>query len=191
MAVHLVVVRVDRVHRHVDAVGDVPPDRIADRARSVGGPDDGDGPRKQDSSDSTGVGSLFASLDAVEELIGVGELPVEVDDARVEAPLEWPAGLGEHCEHCPVVAEHLSGEPLDAVRTCDGGEVFEQQRGDPGALEGVVDHERCFGFVSTRPPFVARPGDELIVRLDGERSPVDHVDVGEVQQLLLAQLGFR
>ncbi len=69
--------------------------------------------------------------------------------------------------------------------------MFEQQRCDPGSLEGVVDHERRLGFVATGPPFVARPGDELIVRLDGERSSIDHVDVGEVQQLLLAQLGFR
>ena len=137
------------------------------------------------------VGSLFAPLDAVEELVGVGQFPVEVDDAGVEPALQRPARLGEHGEHRPVVAEDLGGEPLDAVAAGDRGQVLQQQRGDAGALVGVVDHERGLGLVASRPAFVARPGDELVVRLDGQRRPVDHVDVGEVQEFLLAQLGLR
>ena len=33
------------------------------------------------------------------------------------------------------------------------------------------------GVVAVRPPLVARPGDELAVRLDDERDAVDEVDV--------------
>ena len=46
------------------------------------------------------------------------------------AALQRPPGAGEHGEHRPVLAEHLGGEPLDAVGGGDGGEVLEQQRGD-------------------------------------------------------------
>ena len=109
---------------------------------------------------------MFAALDAVEELVRGGEFPVEVDHSRVEAALQWPARLGEHGEHRPVVGQHLGGEPIDAVRPGDRGEVFEQERRDALTLVGVVDHERRFGLGTAWPPLVAGPHDELAVRLD-------------------------
>ena len=69
----------------------------------------------------------------------------------------------------------------------EGGEMFEQQRGDAEALMSVVDHERRVGVVTTSPPFVARPAEQLAVRLDDERRPIDEVDVREVVELALAQ----
>ncbi len=191
VSVDLVVSGIDGVDRDVDAVRDVAPDGVTDRAGPFRGADHGDGPWEQDAGDRPGVGALLPPLDAVEELVGVGQFPVEVDDSRVEPSLERPARFGEHGEHRPVVAEDLGGEPFDAVRAGDGGEVLEQERGDSGALVAVVDHERSLGFAATRPPFVARPGDEFVVRLDGKRSAVDHVDVGEMEQLLVAEFGFR
>ncbi len=183
-------IRVDRVDRDVDAVCDVAPDCVADRARPFRRADHRNRTRKQDPSHCSRVGALLASFDAVEELIGVGEFPVEVDHTRVETTLQRPPGLGEHREHRSVVAEDLGREAFDAVRTSDRGEVFEQQGGDAGSLLGVVDHERSFCFVAAGPPFVARPRDELVVRLDSQCGPVDHVDVGEMEEFLLAQLWF-
>ena len=182
---------IDRVHRDIDAVGQVAPHRIADRARSFRCADDGDRTRQQDPCHRPGVGALLASFDAVEELVGVCEFPVEVDDPGIETALQWPARFGEHGEHRPVVAQDLGGEPLDAVAACDRGQVFQQQRGDAGALLGIVDHERGLGLVASRPAFVARPRDQLVVRLDRQRRSVDHVDVGEVQEFLVVQLGLR
>ena len=190
MAVDRVVARVDGVHRDVDAVDHVAPDRVADRARSFGCADHGDRTGQQDPRHRSRVGTLLASFDAVEELVGVGQFPVEVDDAGIEAALQRPAGLGEHGEHRPVVAEHLGGEPLDAVGAGDRGQVFQQQRGDAVALVGVVDHEGGLGLVASRPSLVARPGDELVVRLDDERRPIDHVDIGEVVEFLVVQFGL-
>ena len=156
---------------------DVSPERGADRSRPVGRADHGDRPRDQEPHNGARIAALFAALDAVEELVGGGELPVEVDHTRVEAALERPSGLGEHGEHRPVVGEHLRGEPIDAVGPGDRREMLEHQRRDALTLVVVVDHERGFGLVAAGPPFVARPGDELAVRLDGEGDPVDHVDV--------------
>ena len=102
---------------------------------------------------------------------------------RVEAALQRPARLGEHGEHRPVVGQHLGGEPVDAVRPGDRREVLEQERRDALALVGVVDHERGFGLGTAWPALVARPGDELAVRLDDEGDAVDHVDVGEVVEI--------
>ena len=64
------------------------------------------------------------------------------------------------------------------------------QRGDAGSLVGVGDHERRLGFVASGPALVARPGDELVMGLDGQGRSVDHVDVGEVEEFLLAELGL-
>ena len=144
--------------------------------------------RNQDPRHGPGVGALLAALDAVEELVGGGEVPVEIDHAGVETSLQRPTGLGEHGEHPAVVAEDLGGEPLDAVRPGDGREVFEEERGDPFAVARVVDHERCLGLVAPRPALVARPSDQLVVRLDRQRHAVGHVDRGEVIELLLTQL---
>ena len=102
--------------------------------------------------------------------------------------LEWPTSFGEHGEHGAVVAQHFSSESLDTVAARDRCQVLEEQGGDPGALMGIAHHERSFGLVATRPSFVARPRNELVVRFDGQCGPVDHVDVGEVQEFLLAQL---
>ncbi len=191
MTVDPIVVRVDRVHRDVDALGQVAPHRVADGPRSFGCADDRDRAGQQDPGHRPGVGSLLASFDAVEELVGVGQFPVEVHDPGIEAALQRPARLGEHGEHRTVVPEHLGGEPFDAVAARDCREVFQQQRGDAGALLGIVDHEGGFGLVAPRPAFVARPRDELVVRLDRQRCAVDHVDVGEVQEFLVVQLGLR
>ena len=134
--------------------------------------------------------ALLAPLDAVEELVGGGQFPVEVDHAGLEPSLQRPAGLGEHRQHRPVVGQHLGGEPLDAVGPGDRREVLEHQGGDPLALVVVGDHERGFGFVASRPSLVARPGDELAARLDDERDPVDHVDVREVVEIAALSSGF-
>ena len=72
----------------------------------------------------------------------------------------------------------------------DGGEVFEQQRGNASSVEFVVDHECSLGFVASGPAFVARPGNELVLRLDCQRDTVDHVDVGEVLELAGVQFGL-
>ena len=107
-------------------------------------------------------------------------------DARFEAPVHRPAGLGEHGQHAAVVAERLGGEALDPVRPGDRGEVLEQQRGDALAVVAVVDHERHLGVVTVVPSLVARPGDELAVLLDDERGAIDEVDVREALQLGVA-----
>ncbi len=60
----------------------------------------------------------------------------------------------------------------------------------PSPVVVIVDHEGCLGLVAAGPPFVARPGDELVVRLHHERGAVDHVDGGEVVEFLVAQLGL-
>ena len=85
------------------------------------------------------VGALLASLDGVEELLGVVEREVEVDDTALEASLDGPPGPAEHGEHRPVVGEDLGGEAHDAVGAGDRREVLEQERGDALALVGVVD----------------------------------------------------
>ena len=59
-------------------------------------------------------------------------------------------------------------------------EVFEQQCGDALAVVSVVDHEGRVGVVAARPPLVARPSEQLVVRFDDEGGPVDEVNVGEV-----------
>ena len=68
------------------------PQRGADRARRVGGADHGDRAGQQEAGHGARVGALLAALDGVEELLGVGEGAVEVDDAAVEVPLDRPAG---------------------------------------------------------------------------------------------------
>ncbi len=134
---------------------------------------------------------MFTTLDAVDVLRRVREREVDVDHARIEAPVHRPPGLGEHGQHAPVVGERLRGESLDAVRLRDRREVFEQQRRDAAPLAAVVDHERDLGVVAVLESFVARPRDEIAVVLDHERDPVDEVDVGETSEIRLAQRGFR
>jgi hypothetical protein len=68
--------------------------------------------------------------------------------------------------------------------------VFEQQRGNASSVELVVNHERGFCLVTSRPAFVTCPGHELILRLDCQRDTVDHVDVGEVIEFAGVQFGL-
>ena len=157
----------------------------------IAGADDGDRARQQEPGHRPGVGTLLAPLDGVEELLGVVEREVEVDDAALEAPLDRPAGAAEHRQHRPVVGEHLGGEAVDAVGAGDRREVLEQQRGDALALVLVVDHEGGVGVVAAGPPLVAGPGDELAVALDDQGHAVDEVDVGEVLEVGFGQLRLR
>ncbi len=183
--------RVDGMDRHRRVRDDAVPDGGTDGTGSVGCTDDGDRPRDQEPHDGARIGALLPALDAVEELLGRGELPVEIDHPRVEAALQRPSGLGEHRQHRPVVGQHLGGEPIDSVRPGDRREMFEHECRDALTLMGIVDHERRFGLGSAGPALVARPRDELAVRLDGEGDPVGHVDLGEVIEIPFGQLGLR
>ena len=157
----------------------------------VAGADDGDGPRQQQPGDGPGVGALLAPLDGVEELLGLLEGEVEVDDAAVEVPLDRPPGPAEHRQHRPVVGQHLGREAGDAVGAGDRRQVLEQERGDALALVGVVDLERGVGVVAAGPALVAGPGDELALALDDEGDAVDEVDLGEVPEIGVAQVRLR
>ena len=64
------------------------------------------------------------------------------------------------------------------------GEVLEQQRGDAPAVVRVVDEEGDVGVVTTGPPVVAGPGDQLVAVLDHEPGAVLHVDVREALELV-------
>ena len=182
---------VDGVDGHGGRGGDVAPHRGADRSGAIRRTDDGDRPGEEHAGDRPAVGPLLATAHRVDELRSRGDGEVDLDHATVVAALERPPGAGEHGEHRAVLPEHLGGEPLDAVGHGDGGEVLEEQRGDPDALVGVVDHERRIGVVTARPSFVAGPAEQLAVRLDEQGGAVDEVDVGEVGQLTLAQPRLR
>ena len=75
--------------------------------------------------------------------------------------MQRPSGAGEHGEHRAVLAEHLGGEPFDAVGSGEGGEMFEEQRGDAEPLMSIVDHERRVGVIAASPPLVTRPTEQL------------------------------
>jgi hypothetical protein len=187
MAGDRVVTWIHRVDGHLDAADDVRPQEGAHRALARRRPDDGDRPRQQDASDGPRIGPLLTTLDAVEDFVGRGQIPVEIDDPRLESPLQRPAGFGEHREHRSVVGEHFSGEVVDAVGAGDRREVFQQQRCDAQSLVLVVDHERGLGLVAPRPAFIARPADELVAQLDCEGDAVDHVDRREMCEVVFAE----
>ena len=172
--------RVDGEHGAGRRRRHVAPQDLADRSRLVARADDGDRAGEQEAGHRPRVGALLAALDGVEELLGLVEREVEVDDTALEPSLDGPPGPAEHREHGPVVGEHLGGEADDAVGAGDRREVLEQQRGDALALVLVVHHEGGVGVVAAAPALVAGPGDELAEALDDERHAVDHVDVGEV-----------
>ncbi len=120
------VVRVHRVGRNGPSCAHVAPERGTDRVRPVRCSDDCDRLGDQKTRDCARIGALFAAFDTVEELLGGGEIPVEVDHTRVETALEGPSGFRKHRQHASVVAEHFGGEPFDAVGAGDRGEVLEQ-----------------------------------------------------------------
>ena len=134
---------------------------------------------------------MLAALDRVGVRGRIREREVDVDDARVEAAVHGPTGLGEHREHAAVVAERLGGETLDPVRLGDRRQVLEQQRGDAFSVLAIVDHERHFGVVAVVPSLVAGPGDELAALLDDERRAIDEIDVGEPLEFRLGELQLR
>ena len=109
-------------------------------------------------------------------------------------PLSKRRCIGQPARRTPpasaVVGEHIGSEPGDAVAASDGRQVLEQQRGDALALVRVVDHERDLGIVTPGPPFVARPPAEFAVDLDDQRDAVDEVDVGEMAEVGVAQVGL-
>ena len=176
-------VRVDRVHRHVGGAGDVAPQHGTDGVGTVRCPDDGDRAGEEQPRHRSAVGAVLALGERVEVLVGRRDREVDLDDPTLVRALQRPPGAGEDAEHRPVLGEHLGREALDAVRRGDGGEVLEQQGGDPLAVVGLVDHEGGVGVVASGPALVAGPGDELAVPLDAQRRPPDHVDVGEMAQL--------
>ena len=184
-------VRVDGVDRSGRARRDVSPQRLTDGVGAVRCTDDGDRSGQQQPRHRSRIGALLAAVDRVEELLGLVEREVEVDDPALEVALDRPTGAAEHRQHRSVVGEHLGGEPLDAVAAGDRREVLEEQGGDALALVMVVDHEGGVGVVAPAPALVAGPRDQLVVALDDERGTVDEVDVGEALELGGRELGLR
>ena len=88
--------RVDGEHRALAAAVTLRHSASPDRAGLVGRADDGDRARQQQAGDGAAVGAMLAALDRVDELLGVLERELEVDDAAVEVPLDRPPGAGEH-----------------------------------------------------------------------------------------------
>ena len=72
----------------------------------------------------------------------------------------------------------------------DGGQVLQQDRGQPAALVLVGHGEGHLGLVLAGPPVVAGVGDELVAEQCDQRDAVHHVDGGEALDLGLGQAGL-
>jgi hypothetical protein len=133
---------------------------------------------------------VLAALHRVDELLGVVDGELDVDDATVEVPLDGPSGAAEHRQHRPVVGQGLGGEPGDALGAGDRGEMFEQQRGDALTALVGIDHERHIGIGAALPALVTGPGHELAAQFQHQRHPVVEVDLGEVTQFDVVERGL-
>lgn len=180
-----------RVHR-VRASGEAGAEEIAqhgpaDAAGRTADADDGDGSGGQQALDRTRFGALFAGALDGERLGGGFQVEGEVDGAVLEAALLGEPGVPEHFDHLVVGGQHLGGEAADAPLPGHRGDVFEEGRGHPAALVGVLHEEGDLRLVRRGgggpapvvDPVVADGGDELAADRDGQPHPVDVVVMGE------------
>ena len=183
---------VDRVHGAVEVVGQqVAQHRVAHARALAARADDRHRAGRQQQADRLGLGPLGACLDGG---LGLGrglQVEVDLDHALVERAAGLEPGLPEHGHHAAVRRQHGGREGADPRPPGRDGQVLEQHGGDAPSVVGVVDEERHLGLGAQRPAVVAGHADHDVVAQGDERHAVDVVDVDQVTDLVVAEVGVR
>jgi len=128
---------------------------------------------------------------ALPRALGLAGGKRDVHDAGLRRALDHEAGRREDLQHLVVLAEDVGLEVRDAARTCDRGQVLEEDGADPTTLMRIGDGERDLGRM---PPLVhdgvAPDADDVLLAMLEERRNERHAPV-EVEARELVELGVR
>ena len=156
-------VSVDAVHRdaaaidRIDGAGkarcpEVADERAADRARLGRRTDDRDARRREERPQGFGDCDMVALVAALEVGGRLGEAQLDPDLVPVAVLRLLEACLREDVQHRRVLGEHVGDEALDTRPRSERGELLEEARPDPAALELVRDDKRDLGRVGIAQP---------------------------------------
>jgi hypothetical protein len=102
-------------------------------------------PRRREAPTTATARGRRKLLEALRRALAEGGRQLDVDRAGLGGGLDREAALAEDLDHAVVLRHHLGEEGLDPVLLGDLGEVGEQDRPQPLALELVGDREGDLG----------------------------------------------
>src|SRR5918999_1128128 len=111
-----------------------------------------------------------AEVDPIEVARGRLDGQRHLGDPALVLPRQLEARLLEHAQHRPVAGQHFGEEAAYAGFARLLGELLQQTRADPLALELVGDRERHLGASGIAQPEVVAERDDPLVALGSDRA---------------------
>jgi hypothetical protein len=168
----------------VAADDDVAKELAADTPRARGGTEDGDAGRLEERAKRCDDRGVVSFIHARSVLLGGRDRELELEGPRVEPANDVESGIGKDTKHGGVLRQHRRDESLHAPAAGDGGELLEQARPDPTALQLICDRKRDLGLGRISQPVVGGHGhDPRAVRVcerSHQRAPLGPVRLENV-----------
>jgi hypothetical protein len=158
---------------------DVAEELPSDRPAPGRGAEHGDGPRLEEGPQRGDDPDVVALVDPRREALGGGDREPHLDRAALELAHDLEADVLEDVEHRAVLGQDLGQERLDPDGTCPGGQLLEEARAEPPAVQLVGDDERDLGGGRIAQSGPARERDHPVVEDADERSALRPVRLDE------------